>query len=163
MHNWITVTNPCTRTRVLKSLHFCHWIKAVLRPSTNANFCYLKLDLTNCSWEKKSINCKISAIRSVEVAKWPQHNPLRLLFQWRGWKGTLSPSFITFSEREPFLRGFLWWNSCNYWSQRCPGVSKTCGRSYRSFPRNLTISQEILWAYSVKSAYSDPIVFKSCH
>ena len=93
------------------------------------------------------------------MAKWPQRNPLRLLFQWRGWKSTLSASFITFSEREPFLRGFLWWNSCNYWSQRCIGVSKTCGRSFVSFWRNLAISEEISWAFSFKFASSSPSVF----
>ena len=71
------------------------------------------------------------------MAKWPQRNPLRLLFQWRCWKSTLSPF-------QPFLRGLLWWNSCNYWSQRCPGVSKLCGRSNRSLWRNLAISEEIL-------------------
>ena len=32
-------------------------------------------------------------------------------------------SFITFSEREPYLRGLLCWDFC---SQRCIGVSKTC-------------------------------------
>ena len=105
-------------------MHFRHRIKALLRPSTNANLCYLKFDLTNCSWENCCQICKIGAMRSVEVAKWPQHNPLRYLFQWEGWKGTLSPSFITFSEREPFLRGFLWWALWALWSQRCPVGSK---------------------------------------
>ena len=77
------------------------------------------------------------------MAKWLQRNPLRYLFQWKGWKSTLSSSSITFSEREPLLRGLPWWNSCNYWSQRCIGVSKTCGRrnflkgrSFGDFPRN---------------------------
>ena len=37
---------------VLRPLHFRHRIKALLRPSTNANLCYLKIDLTKCSWEK---------------------------------------------------------------------------------------------------------------
>ena len=97
------------------------------------------------------------------MAKWPQRNPLRLLFQWRGWKSTLSASFITFSEREPFFRGFLWWNSCNYWSQRCIGVSEQCETSCRSFWRNLAISEEISWAYSFKFASSSPSVSKSCH
>ena len=62
-------------------------------------------------------------------------------FSFKGWKSTLSPSFITFSEREPVIRGFLWWNSCNYWSQRCIGVRKTCGRSFRSLAMLLTIWQ----------------------
>ena len=150
-------------THVLRPLHFKHRIKGLLRPSTNANLCFLKFELTNCSCEIFCQSCKIGAIRSVEVAKWPQRNPLRLLFQWRGWKSTLSPSFITFSEREPFLRGFLWWNSCNYWSQRCIGVSKTCGRSFVSFWRNLAISEEISWAFSFKFASSSPSVFKSRH
>ena len=46
-------------------------------------------------------------MRSVEVAKLLQRNPLRYLFQWKGQKSTLSPSFITFSAREPF-----WGGSC---------------------------------------------------
>ena len=56
-------------THVLRPLHFKHRIKGILRPSTNANLCYLKFNITNCSWEKNRQNCKISAIRSVEVAK----------------------------------------------------------------------------------------------
>ena len=39
-----------SHAHVLKPLHFSHRIKALLRPSTNANLCYLKFDLTNCSW-----------------------------------------------------------------------------------------------------------------
>ena len=105
-------------------MHFRHRIKAIWRPSTNANLCYLKFDLTNCSWEKNCQNCKIRATRSVEVSKWPQHNPLRYLFQFKGWKSPLSPSFVTFSEREPFLRGFFCWYFWCFWSQRCIGVSK---------------------------------------
>ena len=85
------------KTHVLRPLHFRHWIKALCRPSTKTNLCYLKFDLTNCSWEKNCLNCK-SAMRSVEVAKLPQRNPLRYLFQWKGQKSTLSPSFITFIE-----------------------------------------------------------------
>ena len=111
-------------THVLRRLHFKHRIKGLLRPSTNANLCYLKFDLTNCSWEKNCQNCKIRATRSVEVSKWPQHNPLRYLFQFKGWKSPLSPSFVTFSEREPFLRGFLCWCFWCFLSQRCIGVSK---------------------------------------
>ena len=105
-------------------MHFRHRIKAIWRPSTNANLCYLKFDLTNCSWEKNCQNCKIRATRSVEVSKWPQHNPLRYLFQFKGWKSPLSPSFVTFSEREPFLRGFLCWYFWVFLYQRCIGVSK---------------------------------------
>ena len=52
-----------------------------------------------------------ASLRSAKVAKWLQRYPLRYLFQWKGSKSTLLPSFITFSEREPVLRGFLWWNS----------------------------------------------------
>ena len=52
-------------------------------------------------------------------------------------------SFTLFSEREPVLRRFLWWNSCNCWSRRCIVVKKTCGgrnfskgRSFGDFPSN---------------------------
>ena len=147
-------------SHVLRPLHFRNRIKALLRLSTNTNLCSLKFDLTNCSWEKNCQNCKSSSIRSVEVAKLPQRNPLRYLFQWKGQKSTLSPSFITFSEREPFLKGFLCWL---FWSQRCIGVSKTWRRSFGSFWRNLAISEEILWVYSFKSAFCDPNVFKCYH
>ena len=113
---------------MLRPSHFRHRIKALLRPSTNANLCYLKFDLTNCSWEKNCQNCKIRATRSVEVSKWPQRNPLRYLFQFHGWKSALSPFFIKFSEREPVFRGFLcWWFWC-FWSQRCIGVSRRWGK-----------------------------------
>ena len=124
---------------VLRPLHFRHRIKALLRPSTNANLCYLRFDLTNCSWEKNCQNCISSATRSVEVAKLPQRNPLQYLFQWKGQKSTLSPSFITFSEREPFLRGFLCWEIWGFWSQRCVGFSKTCDTSFGRCLRKLTI------------------------
>ena len=78
------------------------------------------------------------------MAKWPQRNPLRLLFQWRGWKSTLSPSFITFSEREPFLRGFLCWNCWNFWSQRCIWVSKRWGK--RNFSKGSQFDHfPLLW------------------
>ena len=150
-------------SHVLGPLHFIWWIEAKYKPSTHREFCYLNFDLTKWVHKNGNFSKTKRAIRSAQVAKWPQRHPLRLLFQWKGWKGTLSPSFITFSEREPFFRGFLWWNSCNYWSQRCPGVSKTCGRSYRSFWRNLAISEEISWAFSFKFAFSSPSVFKSRH
>ena len=150
-------------SHVLEPLYIISWIEAKYQPSTHQELCSLNCDLTKWVQEKNCQNCIKSATRSVEVSNWPQRNPLRLLFQWRGWKSTLSPSFITFSEREPFLRGFLWWNSCNYWSQRCIGVSKTCGRSFVSFWRNLAISEEISWAFSFKFASSSPSVFKSRH
>ena len=150
-------------SHVLGPMHFISWIEAKYKPSTHQELCYLNFDLTKWVQEKHCQNCWNYAIRSVEVAKWPQRNPLWLLFQWRGWKSTLSPSFITFSEREPFLRGFLCWNFWNFWSQRCIWVSKRCGKSCRSFWRNLAISEEISWAYSFKSASSGPIVFKSRH
>ena len=73
---------------MLRPLHFRHRIKALLRSSTNANLCYLRFDLTNCSWEKICQNCISSATRSVEVAKLPQRNPLQYLFQWKGQKST---------------------------------------------------------------------------
>ena len=126
-------------THVLRPLHFRHRIKALLRPSTNANLCYLKFDLTNWSWEKNCQNCISSATRSVEVAKLPQRNPLRYLFQWKGQKSTLSPSFITFSEREPFLRGFLCWLFWLFWSQRCIWVSSQCAKSFIRFRRLVAI------------------------
>ena len=115
--------NPISYPHVLRPLHFRHRIKALLRPSTNANLCYLRFDLTNWSWGKNCQNCISSATRSVEVAKLPQRNPLQYLFQWKGQKSTLSPSFITFSEREPFLRGFLFGLFGLFWSHRCISVS----------------------------------------
>ena len=133
---------------MLGPLHFIWWIEAKYRPSTHQEFLYSNFDLTNWVHKNGNISKTITAMRSAQVAKWPQCHSLRYLLQWRGWKGTLSPSFITFSEREPFLRGFLWWIFWIFWSQRCIGVSKVCGRSFRSFWRNLAISEEILWAHS---------------
>ena len=141
---------------VLRPLHFRHRIKALLRLSTNANLCSLKFDLTNCSWEIVCQNCKICAIRSVEVANLPQRNPLRYLFQWKGQKSTLSPSFITFSERGPFLRGFLCWIFWLFWSQRCIGVSKTCGRSFGSLRRKLAICEETLCGLLFQICFYQP-------
>ena len=43
--------NQNTVAHVLRLLYFRHRIKPLLRPSTNANLCFLKFDLTNCSWE----------------------------------------------------------------------------------------------------------------
>ena len=45
-------SNSKDPAHVLRPLLFRHRIKALLRLSTNTNFCYLKFDLTNCSWEK---------------------------------------------------------------------------------------------------------------
>ena len=129
---------------MLGPLYFISWIEAKYRPSTHQELRYLNFYLTNWVHENGNISKTISAMRSAKVAKWPQRHPLRYLFQWKGWKSTLSPSFITFSEREPFLRGFLWWLFWSQRSQRCIGVSKVCGRSFRSFWRNLAISEEIL-------------------
>ena len=92
------------------------------------------------------------------MAKWPQRNPLRLLFEWRGWKSTLSPSFITFSEREPFLRGFLWWTFWSQRSQRCIGISKVCGRSFGSLQRKLAICEETLCSPLFQSLSNLPLV-----
>ena len=71
--------------------------------------------------------------------------------------------FVTFSEREPFLRGFLCWDFWGFWSQRCIGVAETCGRSFRSLPRLLTICRGNNWAYSFKSASFGASRFKFCH
>ena len=133
---------------MLGPLHFIWWMEAKYKPSTHQELCYLNFDLTNWVHKNDNISETISAIRSAQVAKWPQCHPLRYLLQWRGWKGTLSPSFITFSEREPFLRGFPWWIFWIFWFQGCIGVSKVCGRSFRSFWRNLAISEEILLGHS---------------
>ena len=95
------------KAHVLGPMHFISWIEAKYKPSTHQELCYLNFELTKWVQEKNCQNCLNDAIRSVEVAKWPQRNSLQLLCQWRGWKSTLSPSFITFSEREPFLRVFL--------------------------------------------------------
>ena len=54
---------------MLKHLHFSHRIKVLLRPSTNANLCYLKFDLTNCSWEKNYFSATIGARGSAELSK----------------------------------------------------------------------------------------------
>ena len=139
-------------------LYFISWIKANYGPSTQQKLRYLNFVLTKWFPEKHDFSTTINAIRSLEVAKWPQLNPLRCLFQWKGWKSTRSPYFISFSEREPVLRGFLCGSLGSFWSQRWIGVKETCGRSFRSFWRNLTISEEILWGYSFKSASCDYIV-----
>ena len=92
------------------------------------------------------------------MSKLPQRNLLQYLFQWKGWKSTLSPSFITFSEREPFLRGFLCWLFWLFWSQRCIGVSKTCGRSFGSLRRKLAICEETLCSPLFQSLSNLPLV-----
>ena len=59
-------------------------------------FRYLNFDLANWVHE-----------RSSEVAKWPQRNPQQYLVGWKGWKSTLSSSFITFLKENHF-----WVGSC---------------------------------------------------
>ena len=49
-----------------------------------------------------------------------------------------------FSEREPFLSGFLCGLFGLFWSQRYIGVSKQCGRSFGSLRRKLAICEETL-------------------
>ena len=143
---------------MLGSLHFIWWIEAKYRPSTQQELRYLNFDLTNWIHKNGNISKTISAMRSAKVAKWPQRHPLRYLFQWKGWKSTLSSPFITFSEREPFLRGFLWWTFWSQRSQRCIGVSKVCGRSFRSLPRKLMICQETLCSPLFHSLSNLPLV-----
>ena len=148
---------------VLKPLYICHRIMAPMRLSTNTNLPFLKFDLTNCFWGKNYFSATTHARGSVEVSKWPEDHPLRHLFQSGGWMSTLSSSFITFSEREPLFWFLLLWNFWRFLSQRCIGVLETPGKNFRSFWRNLTISEEILWDYSFKSALCNTIVFKTCH
>ena len=116
------------KPHVLKPLHFSHRIKVLLRPSTNANLCYLKFDLTNCSWEKNYFSATIGARGSAEVSKWPEDCPLRHLFQPGGWKSTLSSSFIMFFERVTLFwllsRGIFG----TFGFQSCIWVSKMWGK-----------------------------------
>ena len=131
---------------------------APMRLSTNTNLPFLKFDLTNCFWEKNYFSATTYARGSVEVSKWPEDHPLRHLFQSGGWMSTLSSSFITFFERDPLFWLLLRGICGTFWSPGCIGVLETPGKNFRSFWRNLTISEEILWAYSFKSASCDYIV-----
>ena len=97
-------------SHVLRPLHFIWWMKANYKPSTHQELCYLNFDLTNWVHKNDNISETISAIRSAQVAKWPQRHPLQYLWRWKGWKSTLSPSFVTFSEREPLFEGLLCWD-----------------------------------------------------
>ena len=128
-------------SRVLGPLHFIWWIEAKYKPSTHHKFCYLNFDITKWIHKNVKFSNTIRAIRSAEVAKWPQCNLLWYVNQWKDWKSTLSHSFIMFSERYPFLSGFLWWL---FQSQRCIGISKVCGGSLISLRRKLAICEETL-------------------
>ena len=143
---------------MLGPLYIISWIKAKHEPSTHQEFRYLNFDLTKWVHKNGNFSKTKRAIRSAQVAKWPQRHPLRYLFQWRGWKSTLSHSFITFFEREPFLRRFLWWIFWIFWFHGCIGVSKVYGRSFRSFWRNLAISEEILCSPLFHSLSNLPLV-----
>ena len=87
---------------------------------------HCNFDLANSLYGNCCISKTISARRSAEVSKSSQRNPLRFPFAWKGWKSTLSSSFIAFSEREPFLRGFLCGSLGSFWSQWCIWVSSQC-------------------------------------
>ena len=67
-----------------------------------------------------STQCRKIIISTIKIL---QRNPLQYI------------SFITFSYGEPFLRGFLCGHFGYFWTQWCFGISKTCGRSARSFWR----------------------------
>ena len=97
---------------------------------------HCNFDLANSFYGNCCISKTISARRSAEVSKSSQRNPLRFPFAWKGWKSTLSSSFIAFSEREPFLRGFLFWI---FWSQRCIWVSSQCAKSFIRLARSVAI------------------------
>ena len=143
---------------MLGPLYFISWIEAKYRPSTHQEFRYSNFDLTNWVHKNGNISKTITAMRSAQVVKWPQCHSLRYLLQWRGWKGTLSPSFITFSEREPFLRGFPWWIFWIFWFQGCIGVSKVCGCSFISLRRKLAICEETLCSPLFQSLSNLPLV-----
>ena len=100
---------------------------------------HCNFDLANSLYGNCCISKTISARRSAEVSKSSQRNPLRFPFAWKGWKSTLSSSFIAFSEREPFLRGFLCWLFWLFWSQRCIWVSSQCAKSFIRLARSVAI------------------------
>ena len=77
---------------------------------------HCNFDLANSLYGNCCISKTISARRSAEVSKSSQRNPLRFLYAWKGWKSTFSCIFIAFSEKEPFLRGFL----CGKCEEFCP-------------------------------------------
>ena len=75
----------------------------------------------------------ISARRSADGYKSPQRNALRFIFCRRRRRRL----FVAFSEREPFLRGFL----C-VWSvlpKSCIWVSRTCAKNFRRLLRLVAI------------------------
>ena len=71
--------------------------------------------------------------------------------------------FINFSERGPLFWLFLRVICGIFWSQRCVGVWKTCGRHFGSLPRKLTICQETLCSLLFQISFLlHKLFFQSC-
>ena len=98
--------------------HFIAWIEAKYEQSTDQEFRYLNFDLANSLHE----NCCISTNYKYQKVSWGLKiivtPSFSMFFRVESLKEC---SFITFSEREAFLRGFLCWL---FWSQRCIWVSR---------------------------------------
>ena len=129
----------CTWTLFLKiGAHSCYH-RAFRCMEYRPRIPHCNFDLANSLYGNCCISKTISARRSAEVSKSSQRNPLRFPFAWKGRKSTLSSSFIAFSEREPFLRGFLCGKCGKFLPQRCIWVSSQCAKSFIRFRRLVAI------------------------
>ena len=88
----------------------------------NVNF-----DLANSFYGKCCSSKTISARRSADGYKSPQRDALRFIFCRR------RRLFVAFSEREPFLRGFLCGKCGKFLPQMCIWVSRKCAKSFVRF------------------------------
>ena len=87
---------------------------------------YVNFDLANLFYGKCCSSKTISARRSADGYKSPQCDALRFIFCRR------RRLFVAFSEREPFLRGFLRGSSGSVLPKSCIWMSRTCAKSFVS-------------------------------
>ena len=92
----------------------------------NVNF-----DLATFFYGKCCSSKTISARRSADSYKSPQCDALRFIFCRRR-RRRRRRLFVAFSEREPFLRGFLRGSSGSVLPKSCIWVSRTCAKSFVS-------------------------------
>ena len=88
----------------------------------------MNFDLATFFYRKCCSSKTISARRSADGYKSPQRDALRFIFCRRRRR-----LFVAFSEREPFLRGFLCGKCGTFWSKSCIWVSRKCAKSFVRF------------------------------
>ena len=92
----------------------------------------VSFDLATFFYGKCCSSKTLSARRSADSYKSPQRDALRFIFCRRR-RRRRRRLFVAFSEREPFLRGFLCGKCGKFLAQMCIWVLRKCAKSFVRF------------------------------